>query len=115
MFEFPPLGADFWAWMAHVLWRYDDSPESAIYSWFNVAEAVAWWLIAAWVLVRHARHRRTWIEPLYVFMFIIFGLSDVLESYRVTPWLVLCKGLIFANLVVMRVHLIRVYYPRHRF
>lgn len=113
MLQPPPPDADFWTWMAHPIWRYSAEPEAAVYSWFNVAEALAWWGIAGYALIRYVRCRRSRVEPLYIALLLVFGLSDVVESTGVTAWLVLCKGLIFSNLVVTRLYLVRVFYPDH--
>ena len=111
MFESPPSDADFWQLMAHPFWWYAPGLEAAIYSWFNVAEALAWWAIAVYVGVRWLRQRRSRFEPLYVFMFVLFGGTDIAESFAVTLWLLLVKGLVFSNLLVLRAYLIRDFYP----
>lgn len=109
-----PADADFWAWMAHPLWRYGPTIDARIYAGFNLVEAAAWFAIAAWALRRYVGHRRSLVEPLYVALLVVFGFSDVLESHRVTLWLVLAKLLIFSNLIVTRLYLVRVHYPGWR-
>lgn len=114
MIDLPPGDADFWVWMAHPVWRRGPEIEAQLYAGFNLLEALAWWAIGAWALVRYARWRRSPVELLYVAMFALFGFSDVLEAHAVTGWLLLAKGLIFANLVTARLYLVRVCYPGAR-
>jgi len=98
------------------LWRYDPTATDAvIYSWFNVAEAVAWFAIAGYVLGRFAKYRRTGLEVVYGVTFILFGISDLWESYIVQPWLIGVKGLIFIGLVAMRMRLVRRHYVGWKF
>lgn len=89
--------------MRHVLWRYDDSnPLAVAYSYLNVAEAVAWFAIAGWIA------RRAWLDPkthwewAYAFALVVFGVSDVWESYAVPMWLIAAKGMIFATILLLR-------------
>ncbi|MEM8782179.1 MAG: hypothetical protein AAGE65_04910 [Planctomycetota bacterium] len=100
---FDDIPSEFWPAMRHVLWRYDANDALAVaYSYLNVAEAIAWFVIAAWVV------RRAWVDPktawewAYALAFVVFGLSDVWESYAVPMWLIAAKGLIFAAILGLR-------------
>jgi len=64
-----------------------------------VAEAIAWFVIALYVLARFYRFRRTSLELAYAGLFVLFGLSDLRESYVVQPWLILAKGGVLAGLL----------------
>src|SRR3712207_7330880 len=59
-----------------------------------------------------SRLRRSQVEPGYAALFVLFGLTDALEAHAVAPWLILVKGLIFANLLTARLYLTRVCYAR---
>lgn len=103
--------------MRYVLWRHDPADGLAsVYHWVNVVEACAWFLIAAYVGVRFLRHRRSFLwEPLYVLLFVAFGVSDLWESRVVPVWLIAAKGLIFAGIVAVRVPVVRRLYPGRKF
>lgn len=103
--------------MQYELWRYDPSDGLATaYHWLNVCEAMAWFAIAAWVGIRFLRHRRSFLwEPLYVALFVVFGLSDLWESQVVPMWLVAAKGLIFGGIVAVRFPVVKRLYPGKAF
>ncbi|MEM9253067.1 MAG: hypothetical protein AAGB29_12020 [Planctomycetota bacterium] len=104
--------SDFWGAMAHVLWRVDYAdPLSATYSVINLLEAVAWFAVAAWVLRRHVKQGGGGWNYAYAAAFVVFGLSDVLESQMVPIWLVAAKGVIFGLILWLRYEVLRRYYP----
>lgn len=118
---FPEMPDQFWPAMRHVLWRVD--PEDALsigYSTLNVVEAIAWFAVAVWVLVRLKRRKpvggalglsgAAWCR-IYALAFVVFGLSDVMESQVVPVWLVAAKGVIFAAIVGIRFVVVRKCYP----
>jgi len=42
-------------------------------------------LIAALVVRRFMRHRRSWLETVYALAFVTFGLSDFVEARQLAP------------------------------
>ena len=61
---------------------------------------------------RHLRRTTGGVwDWVYVALFAVFGLSDVLESQVVPMWLLAAKGLIFAGIVAVRWIVVRRYYP----
>lgn len=103
--------------MLYVLWEYDPADGLAVaYHWLNLAEATAWFVIAAVVARRLYRQRRRpgW-ELVYAGLFVLFGLSDVIEAYRVPLWLVAAKGLNFAAIVAVRQLIVRRVYVGAKF
>ncbi|MEO1235445.1 MAG: hypothetical protein AAFX76_01515 [Planctomycetota bacterium] len=114
---FDDFPREFWPAMQYVLWRYEAQDGLAIgYHWLNLAEAVAWFVVAAVVARRLVRrHRRPGWEAVYVGLFVLFGLSDVFEAYRVPVWLVAAKGLNFAAIVAVRRFIVRRVYAGSRF
>lgn len=114
---FADFPREFWPALRYVLWRYDPSDTlSAGYHWINVAEAVAWFVIAAVVVRRMRRqHKAVRWEAVYALLFIVFGVSDLWESRVVPVWLVAAKGLIFAGIVAVRHVLVKRYYVGAKF
>lgn len=87
---------------------------AVVYHSFNLFEGAAWCLLAALVLRRFAKYRRSRLEPVYAFTFAAFGASDFREAYCLQSWLIAAK---FVNLVVLlrlRSHLIKRHYPQSR-
>ena len=97
-------------------WAYDPDGEGRgqVYHWFNLLEGVAWIVIASLVLRRYVRHRHSMLEPLYALAFFAFGLSDFVEAYRLSTWLILSKGMILFTLLLLRHYLLRRYYPKSK-
>ncbi|MEM1098012.1 MAG: hypothetical protein AAGH92_04415 [Planctomycetota bacterium] len=89
--------------MRHVLWRYEGGDALAMaYSYLNVTEAIAWFIIAVWVTRRAFRDPKTTWEWAYAGAFAVFGVSDVWESYAVPIWLIAAKGVIFGLILALR-------------
>gem|GEM_PF-2034367 len=63
-----------------------------LYVPFNAAEALAWFAIAVFVLIRWARYRRTRYEWVYAAAFGLFGLTDLIEMNATTPMLLMLKS-----------------------
>ena len=66
------------------------------------------------VLARYLRWRRSSIEAGYALAFVSFGLTDFVEAYALSSWLIWVK---LANLIVLarlRAIVIRLYYPTSR-
>ena len=81
-------------------WQYNAGagwPEQ-VYHWFNLAEGVAWLVVAALVLRRYLRFRNSLWELIFTFAFITFGLSDFREAYHLQSGLILFKAI---NLLVL--------------
>ncbi len=94
--------------LRYVLWAYDADDWLAVgYSALNVAEAIAWFVIAAWVARRAWRDPKTPWEWAYALAFVAFGVSDVWESYRVPIWLIAAKGVILAAILLLRLRVKR--------
>lgn len=85
------------------------------YFGFNTVEAVAWFTFAAIVLFRWTRNRKSPLEVLYSLLFLLFGISDVIEIIFYPLWLLLAKAIILAGLLFTRRHLIRVHYAGKKF
>ena len=85
------------------------------YVGFNAFEAVAWFTFAFIVLLRWRRNRKTHLEIAYSILFVLFGLSDVMEIIAYPFWLLLAKAAVLAGLLLTRRHLIRVHYVGKKF
>ena len=104
-----------WGWLNHRLWVANWSdPFAAGYATLNLVEALFWLGIAAWVFARHCRGRGGRWEVAYALAFVLFGLSDVAESFAVPPALIAAKGLILAGIITLRSVVVRRYYPGQR-
>ena len=90
-------------------------PFEIFYFGFNAIEALAWFTFAVIVLSRWHRNRKTKLEIAYSALFLVFGLSDVMEIIAYPLWLLLVKGVILTGLFLTRRHLIRDYYKGKKF
>lgn len=84
------------------------------YVGFNWIEAGCWFGFALFVLIRHLRFRRTRFEPMYALTFLIFGLTDVVETGGLTVVLLLLKMMCVIALIALR-HLVIQHHPGWRF
>ncbi|HVX14969.1 MAG TPA: hypothetical protein VHC22_27510 [Pirellulales bacterium] len=101
-------------WLTHRWWSYAAGEPfgfSHAYHWMNMAEGCAWCLLAVLVLRRFLRYRKSRLEIAYAAAFVTFGLSDFVEARVLTTWLILAKGANLAILFLLRLHLLRRYYP----
>lgn len=85
------------------------------YFGFNTVEAVAWFVFAILVLIRWAKNQKTALEIGYSLLFLLFGLSDVMEIISYPLWLLLAKAIILTGLLLTRRHLIRTHYHGNKF
>lgn len=83
------------------------------YRGFNLLEAGVWWLCAALVAWRWKRHRRSPLEPWYAVAFLLFGLTDLREAYRLDPPLLAAKLIVLLALGWLRSR-VRPLYPESR-
>lgn len=82
--------------------------------YFNLFEASVWFVFAGLVVYRWFRFRQSSLEIVYAIAFLVFGVSDVIEAWRLTSWLLWWK---VANLILLfrlRQLVMRRYYPNHR-
>lgn len=84
------------------------------YHAFNLFEGCAWLVLAALVLVRYLRHRKSSLELAYGAAFVTFGLSDFVEAYHVTSWLILAKGVNLVALLYLRHIVLSRFYPESK-
>ncbi|WP_373652161.1 hypothetical protein [Schlesneria sp. DSM 10557] len=66
--------------------------------YFNFVEATAWLIFAVLVFRRWEIHRRSPMEVPYALSFVLFGISDVIEAWILTSWLLWWKAV---NLIVL--------------
>ena len=98
-----------WSW---------NRPAGEPYTWmeiagrgFNVVEAAAWFIFAALVLRRGLKHRNSNVEFAYAIAFVLFGISDVIETWYLTSWLLWWKGINLVVLFSLRRSIMKRYYP----
>ena len=80
-----------------------------VYVAFNFVEALAWHAFAIFVLYRFLRRRKTRVELLYAFSFLLFGLSDLIEMGGLSVGLLLFKGACIAAILAARQHVLHFY------
>lgn len=98
-----------WAWIPG-----DRSWHSLFVHWFNLFEGTAWWGFGGLVLRRFLRYRKSPLELVYAAAFVIFGLTDFVESYALTSWLIHVKLLNLVALWRLRRLVMRRHYPESR-
>jgi hypothetical protein len=98
-----------WSWS-----RADNEP----YTWidiacrdFNFVEAACWFLFAAFVLLRWQKYRRSSLELGYALAFVLFGVSDLIEAWFLTSWLLWWKAINLVALYLLRRSVMRRFYP----
>lgn len=94
-------------------WRYADSPGwfDEVYHWLNLVEGCILISLAALVLLRFVRQRKSLLELIYGFTFLTFGVSDFREAYALESWLVAWKLFNVVALLMLRRIVISRYYP----
>lgn len=73
-----------------------------------------WIVLAACVLARWARYRRSASEVIYSVSFLLFGLTDFREARVESAPLVVLKGLVLVLLLLLRKHVLARHYPDRR-
>lgn len=95
-------------------WRYtpgDGQWFTAIYHWFNIAEGCAWVACSGLALRRFLAHRKSRSEITYAIAFLTFGITDFVEAWEKSSWLIWLK---LFNLIVLLQHrrsIMSRYYP----
>ena len=90
-------------------------PFEIFYFGFNALEAVAWFTFATIVLVRWSHFRKSWLELMYSLLFVLFGISDVIEIFIYPLWLLIAKAAILVSLLLARRHLVQNHYSGRKF
>lgn len=85
-----------------------------VYSWSNVVEGCLWIIYAGLVLRRYYKHGKSQTELLYALAFFTFGLTDFRESYSLTTWLIIAKGMNLGILLWLRRHVLHHFYPKEK-
>jgi len=100
----------------HTWWQFSDDTNffASLYHYFNLAEAAVWFVLGALVALRFFRFRHSNMEIVYSIAFLAFGVSDVLEAWKLTSWLLWTKLVILLGLFMLRRHVIRTYYPEYK-
>ena len=80
------------------------------YYWFNLAEAIAWFTIGGYVLIRFFRNRKSPCEIVYSALFLLFGITDLREVRNLPVWLLALKAVILAGLLSARFNLKKNHY-----
>ncbi len=108
--------------LAHTLfwktWWSWSRPGKEPYTWvdivcrdFNFLEAASWFVFAILVLLRWRRNRSSSLELWYALAFLLFGVSDLIEAWVLTSWLLWWKGVNLVALYLLRRSVMRKFYP----
>jgi hypothetical protein len=100
-----------------IWWTYDAEEPfgfSACYHWFNILEGLVWLVFSALVLSRFLRHHQSRIELCYCALFAAFGVSDLVEAWQQSSWLIWLKLFNLYGLVRTRNHVMHRHYPEAR-
>ncbi len=95
-------------------WRY--TPEdgqwfTAIYHWFNISEGCAW-IACFWLVLRRFRiHRKSHSEVCYAIAFLTFAVTDFVEAWAQSSWLIWLKLVNLVVLFQLRRTIMSRYYP----
>ena len=98
-----------WTWTAG-----DRSWHAIAVHVFNLGEGSVWCVFSALVLHRHVRSRRNLGELLYSLAFLSFGITDFIEAYSLTSWLIWVKLLNLVVLWRLRARSLREWHPESR-
>tara|TARA_R110002072_G_scaffold302603_1_gene486614 strand:- start:58806 stop:59126 length:321 start_codon:yes stop_codon:yes gene_type:complete len=98
----------------HAGWRYtpgDGQWFATIYHGFNIAEGCAWIVCAGLVLRRFLIHRKSAVETYYAVPFLAFAVTDFVEAWEQSLWLIWLKLLNLIVLFQLRRTIMSRYYP----
>lgn len=102
--------------LEHTWWHSQSHAKTwfdVVYPCFNMAEGIAWLLVAALVLWRSMRNGWTTLELRYAALWMLFAATDFREAWAQQTWLILVKGIILGLLLWLRRKVLR-RYPQSR-
>ncbi|MCJ8346652.1 hypothetical protein MJH12_14005 [bacterium] len=97
-------------WQVVDMKRLSTSPLHFYYQWINRLEGSAWVVFSILSMRRYLKHKKNAIEPIYAFIFLIFGVSDYVEALMYPGWLGLLKFYTVGILLYCRSYLMRHHY-----
>ena len=99
----------------HTWWEYDPNGSLSDHVWqhgFNLFEGLCWVVYGLLVIRRHLVNQKSvWLELSYAAAFFLFGISDFVQAYRLTSWLLVWKLFNLIALLVLRKLTIKRHYP----
>lgn len=99
----------------HEWWRFDSEGPTSDLIWqfgFNLFEGVCWFVFASMVIRRYRRMRKSkLLEWSYAASFAFFGVSDFIQAYRLTSWLLIWKIVNLIVLLILRRSVMKNHYP----
>lgn len=102
----------------HEWWKLDPRGSTADLIWqhgFNLFEGACWFVFAGLVIHRYRRARKS--RPMewgYAAAFVFFGISDFIQAYRLTSWLLVWKLVNLIVLLVLRRVVMKTHYPESK-
>ena len=101
--------------LEHTISEMKNQPEGWFewsYVAFNWFEALGWISFAWYVWWRGWKGQGTAVEFFYGLAFLLFGITDVIEVYKLTLGLFLVKARLLLGLVLLRNGVVPLYAPR---
>lgn len=98
-------------------WEYtpgDGQWFTVIYHWFNIAEGLAWVACAGLVFRRFLVHRKSLSKIFYALAFLTFAITDFLEAWEQSSWLIWLKLCNLIALLLLRRRVMTRHYPTAR-
>lgn len=80
-----------------------------LYVAFNWFEAFGWFVFSLFVWWRYLKNRRTKLELIYGLYFLLFGITDVVEVYKLTLGLFATKAIVLLSILVCRYYVVLAY------
>lgn len=102
----------------HQWWRFDPQGPTSDLIWqhgFNLFEGTCWFVFAALVIRRHLQSRKAKaLEFSYAMSFTLFGVSDFIQAYCLTSWLLVWKLVNLIVLLALRRVVMKRHYPESK-
>ena len=99
-------------------WTFDPNGSVQDLIWqhgFILVEGFCWLVFAGLVVRRYWRLRKSMrLELSYATAFLLFGVSDFIQAFRLTSWLLVWKLINLIVLLVLRHRTIRSLYPESK-
>lgn len=102
----------------HEWWRFNPQGPASDLLWqhgFNLFEGVCWLMFAGFVIRRYRQSRKAkCLELSYAAAFVLFGLSDFIQAFRLTSWLLFWKLVNLIVLLALRRVVMKRHYPESK-
>lgn len=102
----------------HEWWRFTPKGPTTDLIWqhgFNLLEGACWLAFAGLVIRRYRQSRKSkCLELSYAATFVLFGISDFIQAFHLTSWLLFWKLVNLIALLSLRRVVIKNHYPKSK-